>query len=74
MVTTPGGKRPHEEGRPPARKRVAFPAASYGLPKELGECVKADVELLERVGWEAFVKTRRRGGDISDLNNIERQS
>ena len=69
-TATLASKRPHGGERSPARKRVAFPTAGYGLPKELGECVTADVELLERVGWEAFVKTRRRGGDISNLGNI----
>ena len=43
----------------------------YGLPKELGECVSRDVELLRRLGWEDFVKTCLKGGDLVDLNNIE---
>ena len=43
----------------------------YSLPKDLGECVSRDVELLRQVGWEDFAKTRRKGGGIADLNNIK---
>ena len=43
----------------------------YGLPKDLGECVSRDVDFLRQVGWEDFVKTRRKGGDLADLNNIK---
>ena len=43
----------------------------YGLPKDLGECVSRCVELLHQVGCEDFVKTRQKGGDLADLNNIK---
>ena len=58
-------------GPRPAKRRSIAPAAEFGLPNELGECIKQDVELLERVGWRQFVKTRRNGGDIADLNNVD---
>ena len=32
------------------------------MSKELGECVSRDIELLRRLGWEDFAKTRRKGG------------
>ena len=40
----------------PVKKRAAFPVESYGLPKELGECINRDVELLKRVGRNLFSK------------------
>ena len=70
-AASPLRKRPHPVVASPAKKRATFPAENYGLPEELGECVRRDVELLRRVGWQGFVKARRNGGDLSDLSNIE---
>ena len=64
-------KRSPPVGPSPARKRATFPAENYGLPTELGECIHKDVELLQRVGWQSFVKTRRNGGDLADLSNVD---
>ena len=55
----------------PTPKKISFSAINYGLPKDLGEYVSRDVELLQQVGWENFVKTRRQGGDLADLNNVK---
>ena len=38
------------------------------LPSDLGKCIEKDVQLLKEVGWEAFVKTKRKRGDIGSLN------
>ena len=35
---------------------------------ELGEYVKNDIALLNELGWEAFVKSKRKGGDIGLLD------
>jgi hypothetical protein len=67
----PSRKRPPPIVASPAKKRATFPAENYGLPKELGECVRRDVELLRHVGWQKFVKARRNGGDLSDLSNVD---
>ena len=71
IVVPPTRKRPPPVEHSPAKKRAAFPAENYGLPKDLGECISRDVELLQRVGWQRFVKTRRQGGDLSDLENVD---
>ena len=71
IVVPPTRKRPPPVEHSPAKKRAAFPAENYGLPKDLGECISRDVELLQRVGWQRFVKTRRHGGDLSDLENVD---
>ena len=67
----PARKRPLQVESSPAKKRVAFPAENYGLPTELGECIHRDIELLERVGWQHFVKERRNGGDLADLSQVD---
>jgi hypothetical protein len=40
------------------------------LPEELGKLVKRDVELLQRLGWKAFVKHRRLRGDFASLDKV----
>ena len=35
---------------------------------ELGEYVANDIALLNELGWEAFVKSKRKGGDIGLLD------
>ena len=52
-------------------KKTCFPAENFGLTPELGECIRQDVELLRRVGWQKFVKLRCNGGDLSDFNNVD---
>ena len=42
-------KRPPPVEPSPAKKREAFPAENYGLPKELGECIHRYVKLLKRL-------------------------
>ena len=61
-------------GRLPTPKKINFLAINYGFPKDLGECVSRDIELSQQVGWEDFVKTRQKGGDLADLNNVEDHS
>ena len=70
-AASPVRKRPPPVIALPAKKRATFPAENYRLPKDLGECVHKDVELLRRVGWQRFVKARRNGGDLSDLSNVD---
>ena len=67
----PVRKRPLQVESSPAKKRVSFPAENYGLPAELGECIHRDMELLQRVGWQRFVKERRNGGDLADLSQVD---
>ena len=67
----PTSKRCREGCRLPTPKKISFLTVNYGLPKDLGECVSRDVELLRQVGWEDFVETRQQGNDLADLNNIE---
>ena len=49
--------------RPSKRLRVPPPE----VPQELGELIKRDVLLLQQMGWQNFVKLRRRRGDLSSL-------
>ena len=58
----------------PTPKKISFPTINYGLPKDLGECVSRDVELLQQVCWEDFIKTRQQGGELADPNNVENHS
>ena len=58
-TTAPSSKRRGEGGNLPTPKRLSCPAVDYGLPKELGECVSRDVELLRRLGWR--ISSRRAG-------------
>ena len=58
------------------RKTTTLPSSSKrlnaspldSLPEELGKLVKRDVELLQRLGWKAFVKHRRLRGDFASLD------
>ena len=36
------------------------------LSDELGKYVAQDAKLATRLGWEAFVKERQRGGDLTN--------
>lgn len=51
------------------RQRLAtveqFAGAPHALTDDLGECIAADVSLLNSVGWEGLVKTRRGKHPIS---------
>ena len=47
----------------PAKKVVLSPH----LPKELGECIKNDVQLLRTVGWDQFIKSKKGLGEFSDF-------
>ena len=71
IAASPTRKRPPPVELLPAKKRAAFPAENCSLPKDLGECISRDVELLQRVGWQRFVEMRRHGGDLSDLENVD---
>ena len=55
----------------PTPKKISFPLVNYGLPKDLGKCVSKDVELSRQTGWEDFVETHQKGGNLADLNNIK---
>ena len=70
-AASPTRKRSPPVGPSSARKRATFPTENYGLLAELGECIHRDVELLQRVGWQSFDKTRRNGGDLADLSNVD---
>ena len=60
------------------RKTTTLPSSSKrlnaspldSLPEELGKLVKRDVELLQRLGWKAFVKHRRLRGDFASLDKV----
>lgn len=55
---------------PTPAKRPAV-AVEQPVPQELGELIRRDVELLSRVGWQAFVKLRRGKGDFASLDNVD---
>ena len=43
------------------------------IPPALGklhDIVKSDAELLQRVGWESFIKIKRRYNDFADLSTL----
>ena len=75
-VGTRGGRR-----APPGRKRawanMCPPAAQSVLretpemPVDLGEYVRRDAALLEKLGWDEFVKHRRPRSDFSSLDNVD---
>ena len=50
---------------PPA-KRLRVPAP--GLSQDLGKCIARDVELVQKLGWNNFVRQRRGRGDLSVSN------
>ena len=68
---SPARKRPRPSAPPASKSKPSPIAACYGLTKELGECIARDVDLLQRVGWNAFVKERRGEGDFSSLRNLD---
>ena len=41
------------------------------VPDELGKLIARDMALVERDGWEAFVKERRGRGDLTDMRNVD---
>ena len=41
--------------------------ASQVLPKELGKCIQDDCDALEKMGWEKFVQSKRKRGDMGPL-------
>jgi hypothetical protein len=54
---------------PPAPKKAPIAFAAE-VPKELGEYIARDVELLQQLGWRHFVQQRRLLSDFSDLCNV----
>ena len=54
----------------PKRTAAALPSCAGPAKSELGKLIDESVTLLEKVGWRTFVNSRRRGGDLSSLNNI----
>ena len=43
------------------------PVPSHELPADLGKCIRRDVDLLQKLGWERFVQSRRQRGDFASL-------
>jgi hypothetical protein len=46
---------------------IAFAA---NVPKELGEYIARDVELLLQLGWRCFIQQQRSWSHFSDLHNV----
>jgi hypothetical protein len=65
-------KRPLPDAPLPSPKRSAasLPSCEINAQAELGKLIDESVTLLEKVGWENFVKLRRQGGDLSSLANV----
>ena len=40
------------------------------IPADIGELIKRDVELLEKLGWDEFVKRRRGRGDLTEMHGV----
>ena len=59
---------PNTPVRKPSNLSDTSSAAVPQLPSDLGKCIENDVELLKRIGWEAFVKAKRKRGDIGSLD------
>jgi hypothetical protein len=55
------------ETKSPARKKLCVPRSS-DLPKDLGEYITRDANLVRKLGWSQFVKQRRNRSDFSSLN------
>ena len=57
---------------PPSQKNTKCSSSTLAYQEressELGEYVANDVALLNSLGWEAFVKSKRGRGDIGQLN------
>ena len=54
----------------PTRRPV--PSNPVGdVPKELGELIERDVELLSHMGWNDFVRKRRGRGDFASLLDLD---
>jgi hypothetical protein len=54
----------------PTPKAVAEDLSLESVPSELGEYIKADVELLGELGWTRFVQRLRSRSDFTTLENI----
>ena len=67
----PSWKFPLQVSLAPINKRAKLHAENYGIPEELGECIHQDVDLLQRIGWPAFVKMLQNGGKLYNLTNIK---
>lgn len=52
-----------------AKRALAFlsPGISPTLPEDLGKCIRDDCKLLDELGWQAFVASKRDKGDIGPL-------
>ena len=46
------------------------PRQLQGLSDELGKLISRDSELFHRIGWQTLIRQRRKGGDLSSLENV----
>ena len=53
--------------KPRRQEPTSYPSLT-ALPMDLGKCVDSDVLLLQKLGWEDFVKEKRKRGDIGSLD------
>ena len=44
---------------------------SAEVPAELGELIDRDIRLVQEMGWEEFVKSRRGRGDLTEMIEVE---
>lgn len=55
----------------PKRSAATLPSCNETVQAELGKLIDESVKLLNEVGWHSFVKSRRRRGDLSSLDNVK---
>ena len=60
-------KKRQAESLPSPKAAKRCPVPSYELPADVGKCIRRDVDLLQKLGWERFVQNRRQRGDFTSL-------
>ena len=60
----------YTEAQEPAKRFKEDTRPQIGLPQELGELIQHDVAAVRKLGWEEFVRERRKKGDLTDMSAI----
>ena len=72
-VTFESSKRKSLAASLPNAKRASI-ESSQELPEELGEYIDRDVKLLQQLGWNTLVSSRRGEGDFTSLSNVQHEA